>query len=135
MAHSIEARVPFLDYRLVETAIATSDSDKVGGGVSKRILRDAMRGIVPDAILDRKDKMGFVTAEPLWMTRDMSARFRTELLSACQTLPSVLCGRIVDQFDEVVEGRRAFDFRYWRAIVLARWAQCFAVDFARQDRP
>ena len=135
MAHSIEARVPFLDYRLVETAIATSDSDKVGGGVSKRILRDAMRGIVPDSILDRKDKMGFVTAEPLWMTRDMSARFRTELLSACQTLPSVLCGRIVDQFDEVVEGRRAFDFRYWRAIVLARWAQCFAVDFARQDRP
>ena len=133
MAHSIEARVPFLDYRLVETAVATPDQDKVGGGLSKRILRDAMRGIVPDAILDRKDKMGFVTAEPLWMTRDMSARFRTELISACQTLPYVLSDKIVDQFDEVVAGRKAFDFRYWRAIVLARWAKRFDVDFPRQD--
>lgn len=133
MAHSVEARVPFLDYRLVETAVATSDREKVSGGISKRILRDAMRGIVPDAILDRTDKMGFVTAEPLWMKRDMSARFRAELLAACQALPSVLSGKIVDQFDEVLAGRRAFDFRYWRAIVLARWANRFHVDFRGQD--
>jgi asparagine synthase (glutamine-hydrolysing) len=129
MAHSIEARVPFLDYRLVEMAVALPDKEKVSGGISKRILRQAMRGLVPDPILDRKDKMGFVTAEPLWATRDLAPRFKDELVAATATLPCILSPKIVDQFDEVVAGKRSFDFRFWRAIVLSRWARCFNVDF------
>lgn len=127
MAFSVEARVPFLDHRVVELCLALSDADKVGGGVSKGVLRRAMRGIVPDLVLDRRDKMGFVTAEPLWVRRDDPAGFRRELRAALDSLPEILDPSLLARFDEVVAGRRPFDQRYWRAISAGRWAVRFAV--------
>jgi asparagine synthase (glutamine-hydrolysing) len=112
----------------VETALGLPDESKVGSGIAKRILRQAMRGIVPDLVLDRRDKMGFVTAEELWMTRDMAARFRKELVSAVATLARVIDPKVVVQFDEVLAGRRKFDHRYWRTIVAARWVLAFDVE-------
>lgn len=131
MAHSIEARVPFLDYRVVETGLGLPDAEKVSRGVSKSVLRRAMEGIVPSVVLDRRDKMGFVTAEPLWVKRDMAPRFRAEVAGAIERLPGILAPSLLEQFDEVVAGTRPFDFRYWRAIVLARWAEVFKVEFDR----
>lgn len=61
MAFSIESRVPFLDHRLVQAAFHMPTEHKVYRGETKRVLRAAMRGIVPDAVLDRKDKTGFTT--------------------------------------------------------------------------
>lgn len=127
MAHSVEARVPFLDYRVVEACLAMADGAKVGEGISKRALRQAMRGIVPDSVLDRRDKMGFVTAEQLWMCRDEPHKFRVEISDAIATLPSILSPRLLNQFDEMVSGKRTFDFRYWRAISASRWAKRFSV--------
>jgi asparagine synthase (glutamine-hydrolysing) len=127
MAFSIEARVPFLDYRVVELCLGFSEAAKVGAGISKSILRRSMRGIVPDEVLDRRDKMGFVTAEPLWATRDRVDGFRSELASAREQLPSIFTDSISTSFDDVVAGRRPFDGRYWRAIALGRWARVFDV--------
>lgn len=61
MAWGIESRVPFLDHRLVDLAMSMPTSHRFYRGESKRVLRAAMRGTVPDAILDRKDKTGFIT--------------------------------------------------------------------------
>jgi len=61
MAFSIESRVPFLDHRLVNLAFSMPTEDKIFRGETKRVLRAAMRGIVPNEILDRKDKTGFIT--------------------------------------------------------------------------
>lgn len=61
MAFSIESRVPFLDHRLVQLCFSMPNEHKVYRGETKRVLRAAMRGVVPDAILDRKDKTGFIT--------------------------------------------------------------------------
>ncbi len=61
MSHSIETRLPFLDYRLFEFLLSQDDSATIGGGWSKRILRQSMRQDVPTRILDRTDKMGFET--------------------------------------------------------------------------
>ncbi len=61
MAFSIESRVPFLDHRLVNLAFGMPSEHKIHRGETKRVLRAAMRGIVPDAILDRRDKTGFIT--------------------------------------------------------------------------
>lgn len=61
MAFSIESRVPFLDHRLVDFCFSLPNSHKVHHGETKRVLRAGMRGIVPDEVLDRKDKTGFVT--------------------------------------------------------------------------
>jgi len=123
----VEARVPFLDYRVVELSLGLPDSEKLGGGVSKGILRRSMRGTVPDHVLDRRDKKGFVTAEPLWMRRDLSAHFRNELAAAIKSLPTVLTPHLLQRFDEMIVGKRRFDHRYWRAISAARWAATFSV--------
>lgn len=128
MAFSLEARVPFLDYRVVECALAMDDAEKVGGGISKRVLRESMRGLVPDVVLDRRDKMGFVTAEPTWV-RDPSsaATFRKALVQAVDSLPGYVTSGVVDSFDKVVRGEKKFDFRYWRTISAGKWADAFQV--------
>ena len=66
MAFSIECRVPFLEHRLVEFAFSLDDEDKIREGQTKFILRKSLEKILPRAILERKDKQGFVGGE---MTR------------------------------------------------------------------
>jgi asparagine synthase (glutamine-hydrolysing) len=127
MAHSIEARVPFLDYRVVEHCLAIDNSDKVGNGISKRVLRSAMRDSVPNIVLDRRDKMGFVTAETHWLRRDEPERFRGVLDEAVQLMPGFLSPKLLNRFDEVLAGRRPFDHRYWRAFSAATWIKAFGV--------
>lgn len=128
MAFSLEARVPFLDYRVVECALAMDDAEKVGAGVSKRVLRESMRGLVPDAVLDRRDKMGFVTAEPAWVRDPAYVQiFRRELEESVARLPGYVAPGIVDRFDAVVRGEKKFDFRYWRTISAGKWAKTFDV--------
>lgn len=66
MWFSLESRVPFLDYRLVEKTIASSDDLKIRNGTTKFILREAMRGVLPEKIRLRQDKIGFGTPEEEW---------------------------------------------------------------------
>ena len=71
MAHSIEVRPPFLDYRLVELAFALPGRLKIRDGVTKFVLREAVRGLLPPGILERK-KEGFLLPINAWLVR----RFR-----------------------------------------------------------
>jgi len=69
MAHSIEARLPFLDYRVVETALSLPANVKIRDGWSKWVLRKFMSGRMPDEVTWRKNKMGFEAPEKTWLTR------------------------------------------------------------------
>ncbi len=69
MAYSIEARVPLLDYRLVELAFRMPGVVKADGALTKQVLRQAMTGIVPPEILARTDKRGFETPTTIWLRR------------------------------------------------------------------
>ena len=71
MAHGVEVRMPFLDWRLVTYVFSLPDESKVGGGYSKRILREAMRAILPEKILTRTVKIGFQSPLANWMNRDL----------------------------------------------------------------
>src|SRR5262249_58244793 len=66
MAHGIEARVPFLDHRLVEFSLGLGDRHKIVGGDTKRVLRVAMADTLPQRIGARRDKIGFSTPEAVW---------------------------------------------------------------------
>jgi len=57
---------PFLDYRLVEKTFATSSNLKIKDGMTKYILREAMKGILPEKIRLRRDKIGFGTPQDEW---------------------------------------------------------------------
>jgi len=66
MAHSVEGRVPFLDHRLVELALAMPSAIKTKGNVTKYILKKAVAGIIPDEIINRK-KRGFESPIGVWL--------------------------------------------------------------------
>jgi len=78
MAFSIEARVPFVEYRLIEFVMNVPAVYKIHHGWSKHLLRTAMEGILPKEIQWRKDKMGFVTPEAVWM-KELQGDFLTLL--------------------------------------------------------
>ncbi|UPU37631.1 asparagine synthase (glutamine-hydrolyzing) [Geomonas paludis] len=66
MAWSIESRVPLLDYRIIEFSGTVPSWMKVRRGVLKSLLREAVRGVVPDEVLDRTDKKGYPTPTGRW---------------------------------------------------------------------
>jgi len=75
MAFGIEARTPFLDYRLVEEAMALRPEALIRDGWTKAILRDAMQGILPETVRLRRDKLGFPTPESRFLT-ELAPRVR-----------------------------------------------------------
>ena len=79
-AHSIEARQPFLDYRLVELCVGLPDRWKVAGGETKRVLRGYLRSIGQRQIAARTDKLGFPTPIWEWLVADNAAAARDLLL-------------------------------------------------------
>lgn len=130
MAFSIESRVPFLTPSLVEFVLSLPENYIVGDdGTTKRVFREAMRGIVPDAILDRRDKIGFATPEDQWMRR-LDGWIRKLLASdAARSIPALDIGRTQDLWQATVEGRRC-DFEIWRALNVIHWSQQFNVTYA-----
>ena len=67
MRHSVETRLPFLDYRLVEFCVSIAVDSKIRQGWSKYILRESMDDILPKSIAWRKDKMGFEAPTRTWI--------------------------------------------------------------------
>ena len=67
MAYSIEARVPFLDHRLAEFVMGVPADQKVHGAETKVFMRRALRGILPDEVVNRKDKLGYPTPFGQWL--------------------------------------------------------------------
>jgi len=127
MAVSIEARVPFLDYRLVEYTLSLPDEFKVQRGVTKRVLRAAMRGVVPAKILDRMDKKGFLTAEEYWMKGPQRDTFAARLDEAIALSNGAITDRMRSVFDAVVRGESAFSYHIWRVICFGAWVRAFDV--------
>lgn len=66
MAHGVEVRSPFMDWRLAAFAFAIPSEHKIGAGYTKRILRDAMKGILPESIRTRRKKLGFPNLDEGW---------------------------------------------------------------------
>jgi asparagine synthase (glutamine-hydrolysing) len=81
MAASIEARVPFLDHHLVEFSMNIPSAMKLRNGIPKYILKKALRGILPDEIIDRK-KIGFAGSGKNMLTPEILQHARSLLLSA-----------------------------------------------------
>jgi asparagine synthase (glutamine-hydrolysing) len=81
MAHSVEARLPFLDYRLVTLMFKLSSRWKMNGPWNKYILRQAMTGVIPESVRRRIDKMGFPVPCRQWLTTALFEPFNDLLES------------------------------------------------------
>lgn len=118
MAFSIESRVPFLDHRLVEFVFSLNDDAKFSSGITKRVLREGMAGILPDAIAARSDKKGFVTpGEVKWLRGPL--RFLLE--QDFSTLEFLNVDRTMQVVREFKSGENRNANLVWRLAVLKYW--------------
>ena len=103
---------------------------KLWNATTKQVLREAMRGILPESIRTRMDKMGFVTPEEMWVRREASEVFRAELSRAVEASQGVLKTSVLNHLDAVIAGREPFSFVVWRIISFGRWMERFGVRVA-----
>lgn len=130
MAHSVESRVPFLTPKLSEFLIGLPEEYLISPeGTTKHIFREAMRGLVPDAILDRKDKIGFATPEQRWLKH--LAPWVEQTLEVAKEGALTLFfdhASLMREWQQVKAGQRRFDFRVWRWINVIRWMELFQIE-------
>jgi asparagine synthase (glutamine-hydrolysing) len=82
MGVSLETRVPFLDYRFVEFSMSIPAEMKTRNGILKHILKKAVRGVIPNEVIDRK-KQGFAAPIPEWLTGDLGREAAHQLKRFC----------------------------------------------------
>ena len=120
MAHGIETRLPFLDYRLLEMSLSLPDGYKIRDGWTKWILRKVMNGRMPDAIVWRKNKFGFEAPENLWLKRHHEA-MRTAIEASPMLRELTDTRRLSSALGKL--DRRSL----WRLYSLALWEDMFRV--------
>ena len=127
MWFSLESRVPFLDYRLVEKTLATSSNWKIRKGMTKYILREAMKGILPEKIRLRLDKIGFSTPQDEWFREPVWQSIVTEVLDSdsfrSRNLISV--GIAKDLYQNHLLGKVNISKEIWKWIHLEMWFREF----------
>jgi asparagine synthase (glutamine-hydrolysing) len=125
MAHSREVRLPFLDRRIAELALSLPPGLVYGDGTTKRVIRDAVRDVVPDRVLARRDKVGFETPEARWLATPRAIGQIREALLGDDALSAELLDRPALAAD-VRAGRWRDSNGVWRALNLELWLRAFA---------
>ncbi|MDE3038698.1 MAG: asparagine synthase (glutamine-hydrolyzing), partial [Pseudomonadota bacterium] len=126
MAFSVESRVPFLDHRLVEYSLSLPDEFKLRNGRTKAALRRAMTGIVPDAILRRRTKVGFEVPQEKWLKGALSERLRHSLLDDFRIEGWLDKNAAREGLNQFLQGGGAAD-AVARLFILNEWARRFSV--------
>lgn len=120
MHFSVESRVPFLTTAFCELLFSLPECYLISNeGETKSVFRAAMRGIVPDEILDRRDKIGFATPEHQWFKR--AAPVLRQWLSEADTVPFLNVKLLLQRFDATMSGRLPFSWQIWRWVNYVRW--------------
>ena len=114
MGVSLEGRVPFLDHKFVELALSIPTAAKTRNGVLKTVLKQAVRGVIPDEIIDRP-KQGFGVPVYEWFFDKLGDRCKKEIMEFCET---------TDYLDRI-EVKKFLDQGYgsqaWYLMNLALW--------------
>lgn len=126
MAFSIESRVPFLDYRLVEFSFSLPVEMKMNDSIAKVVLRRAMHGVIPEPIENRQDKMGFVTPETIWFREGLRPLLNEVFYSNSFTARNFFNPGVVRQeWEDYKAGKRNHSFLIWRLACVEMWMRKF----------
>jgi asparagine synthase (glutamine-hydrolysing) len=126
MAFSIESRVPYLDFRLVEYIASLPLNRKIRNGVTKFALRSAVKGIIPESIRCRMDKMGFVTPEEIWMKETLRP-FILDILGAdgFRNRPYWDADAVMKDYLAFLDGKSVYSPELWRIVCTELWLRKF----------
>lgn len=130
MWHSIESRVPFLTPQLVRFVFSLPEEYLLSSqGITKAVFREAMRGIVPDAILERRDKIGFRTPEWTWLTALRPWVGKLLQSEIAHALPVLNIKEVWTEWEAMLQGKRPYSSYLWRWVNLIRWTEIFEVQY------
>jgi asparagine synthase (glutamine-hydrolysing) len=139
MGHSVEARLPFLDYRLVEFVFGLPTQWKYDGIETKIVLKRAMKDALPAEILARKDKIGFATPIDRWIENFLDSEVRPLLLSSRARSRGIFeSAEIEKTLVRFAAGNHAASSLIFRWLSLEIWFQIYIdgaapLDFARSS--
>jgi asparagine synthase (glutamine-hydrolysing) len=131
MSYAIESRVPFLTPEIVDFVYGLPEAFLVSDRAeSKSVFRAAMRGLVPDAILDRRDKIGFITPQDKWL-RDAGGWLATLIDGdGARAVPAIDHSVLSTEVKQLIAGDGPMPQHVWRAANLIRWAELHQVSFS-----
>jgi len=127
MAHSREVRLPFCDHRIAEFVAALPPPLLMGEVQTKRLLRESMRGILPEGIRTRWNKQGFRPPQDLWFQSPaLLAQVRdTFSRSAFRDSPYWIAGWWQRALDRVERGQLGLGWTLWHPLMVEQWKQHF----------
>jgi asparagine synthase (glutamine-hydrolysing) len=126
MAHSIETRLPFLDYRLAEYLFSLPAEWRVRGTTHKLLLRLALGPRLPQAVAARRDKMGFETPMDRWFRGRYAGCLRQLLLAPdAASAPYLERAALTRELEAFLAGRRDIGIQVWRWLHLELWLRTF----------
>jgi asparagine synthase (glutamine-hydrolysing) len=128
MAYSVESRVPFLTPEFVQFFFTLPEDYLISiDGNTKSVFRQAMKGIVPDEVLARKDKIAFATPEQSWLLY-LNPWIQTVLDSeAANSIAFLDIHSMQKEWQSVLKRSKTFSFTVWRWINFIRWAEIYNV--------
>jgi asparagine synthase (glutamine-hydrolysing) len=125
MAHSMEARLPFLDQELVEWILRLPASAIVSGGWSRRIVREAMREVIPEKVRLRRKKIGFTTPEFRWL-RQQRASIQSLMRSpSFRSRPYWDADAVAEAFRRACVGETEESLFFWRTVNVEVWLRVY----------
>lgn len=127
MWFSLESRVPFLDYRLVEQTLASAPDMKIKKGTTKYILREAMRNTLTEKLRTRKDKIGFMTPEDEWFRDIKFQKFIGDILDSesFKERKIIMPDKAKALYQKHLNGQVQISKEIWKWINLELWFREF----------
>lgn len=131
MSYSIESRVPFLTTEIVDFVYGLPERYLISDrGETKSVFRAAMRGLVPGDILDRRDKIGFITPQDEWL-REAGGWLANLIDSdAARAVPVIRHPVLSQSINALIKGGGPMPQHVWRAANLIRWAEINQMEFS-----
>lgn len=126
MRFSLEGRVPFLDKEVVKYLFSLSDEAIIKEGWNKRVLRDATRGLLPEMISNRRNKIGFTTPEAEWFKLMKERIYKIFMSNSFYSRPYWDREQVLTAFEEYLNGKNDADTMiFWRLLNVELWFREF----------
>lgn len=120
MRWSVESRVPFLNPDLVKLVLSLPERFLVSeSGLTKNVLRHALRDLLPEDVLFRRDKVGFEAPDLNWLKQ--MAKRPDELLDGLDSIPWINSAAAIRHLNSVWDGTQPYSSQVWRLINISKW--------------
>ncbi|MFM6847843.1 MAG: asparagine synthase-related protein [Terrabacter sp.] len=122
----VSVRLPFVDRDLARFVFGLDDEALIKDGLGKRVLRDAMRGVLPDSVVDRRDKVGATTPQADWFMRLKNHIYGEFLSESFANRPYFDQTAVLHAFEGWIKGTNSVDsMTIWRILNVELWLQEF----------